>query len=129
MDEPDDQDEADGLYYDYFSSETDPGLPLPPEPTGHQPGTDGKKQVIAWRLANHYQLHHPLDAGGLVRHGSDRKGINRHPTDDCWVVQVWRTVKGQRRRFYKRFKIYTDACCYLDQIDLEFPQLRNRKHQ
>ena len=36
-------------------------LPLPPFPTVHVPGSAGKAEAMAWRLANGYALHHPED--------------------------------------------------------------------
>src|SRR5687767_6978013 len=36
--------------------------PLPPHPTDHPPGTEGKVAVMAWRWENEYHIHHPGDA-------------------------------------------------------------------
>jgi hypothetical protein len=35
--------------------------PLPPEPTRAIPGTEEKKAVLEWRVANGYHPHHPKD--------------------------------------------------------------------
>lgn len=48
-------------------------LPLAPEPTTARPGSLKKMQVMAWRLANGYHLHHPLD----LRFADDHPDLTR----------------------------------------------------
>lgn len=52
-------------------------LPLPPWPTDALPGTVYKADVMEWRYANGFHIHHPLDARWNGQAVSRLKGILR----------------------------------------------------
>lgn len=98
----------------------DEELPLPPRPTRHPPGTEGRLVVMAWRTEHGYALWHPDDArldtgaadtdrlaiaGHNSRNGQPlrrqaavvERRYDRDPADGTWKVgdfPVARSVPG-----------------------------------
>lgn len=108
------------LWFDYFAREEEPDLPLPPEPTEHLACSPEKIALIQWRIANGYQLYHPLDAKGkYVTSQIDLRCVTI--VGNVFRVRTHRTVEGKRTRFEKTFAILDEALDWLDWLNENYP--------